>query len=113
MSVSQVTTHILDTGSGRPAAGVAVVLYVREGENWTLVGKGETDADGRIKNLGPEQIPGGAYRLNFAIGDYYAALGTDTFFPEVDLNFTVADTGEHYHVPLLLSPFAFSTYRGS
>ncbi|MFJ5956911.1 hydroxyisourate hydrolase [Paenarthrobacter sp. NPDC092416] len=113
MTVSQVTTHILDTGSGRPAAGVAVVLYVREGENWSLIAKGETDADGRIKTLGPERIPGGAYRLNFATGAYYEGLGTETFFPEVDLNFTVSDAGEHYHVPLLLSPFAFSTYRGS
>ncbi|KIA71662.1 5-hydroxyisourate hydrolase [Arthrobacter sp. MWB30] len=113
MSVSQVTTHILDTGSGRPATGVAVVLYVRDGDDWTLVGKGETDADGRIKNLGPERIPGGAYRLNFATCAYYEGLGTETFFPEVDLHFTVSDAGEHYHVPLLLSPFAFSTYRGS
>jgi 5-hydroxyisourate hydrolase len=113
MSVSQVTTHILDTGSGRPATGVAVVLYVRDGDDWTLVGKGETDADGRIKNLGPERIPGGAYRLNIATGAYYEGLGTETFFPEVDLHFTVSDAGEHYHVPLLLSPFAFSTYRGS
>jgi len=113
MSVSQVTTHILDTGSGRPATGVAVVLHVRDGDDWTLVGKGETDADGRIKNLGPERIPGGAYRLNFATGAYYEGLGTETFFPEVDLHFTVSDAGEHYHVPLLLSPFAFSTYRGS
>jgi len=113
MSVSQVTTHILDTGSGRPATGVAVVLYVRDGDDWTLVGKGETDADGRIKNLGPERIPGGAYRLNFATGAYYEGLGTETFFPEVDLHFTVSDAGEHYHVPLLLSPFAYSTYRGS
>ncbi|BCW12173.1 5-hydroxyisourate hydrolase [Arthrobacter sp. StoSoilB3] len=113
MSVSQVTTHILDTGSGRPATGVAVVLYVRDGDDWTLVGKGETDTDGRIKNLGPERIPGGAYRLNFATGAYYEGLGTETFFPEVDLHFTVSDAGEHYHVPLLLSPFAFSTYRGS
>lgn len=113
MTVSQVTTHILDTGSGRPAAGVAVVLYVREGGNWALVAKGETDADGRIKTLGPERIDAGAYRLNFATGAYYAGLGTETFFPEVDLNFTVSDAGEHYHVPLLLSPFAFSTYRGS
>ena len=112
MSVSQVTTHILDTGSGRPAAGVAVVLYVREGDDWTLVAKGETDADGRIKTLGPERIPGGAYRLNFATGAYYEQQGTATFFPEVDLVFEVTGA-EHYHVPLLLSPFAYSTYRGS
>ena len=113
MTVSQVTTHILDTGSGRPAAGVAVVLYVREGDNWTLIAKGETDADGRIKDLGPERIPGGAYRLNFATGAYYEGLGTETFFPEVVLTFGVVESEAHYHVPLLLSPFAYSTYRGS
>ncbi|MBT2512619.1 hydroxyisourate hydrolase [Arthrobacter sp. ISL-30] len=113
MTVSQVTTHILDTGSGRPAAGVAVGLYARDGDGWTPVAAGTTDADGRIKDLGPEHLPAGSYRLNFATGDYYAGLGTETFFPEVDLNFTISDGGEHYHVPLLLSPFAFSTYRGS
>lgn len=113
MTVSQVTTHILDTGSGRPAAGVAVGLFARDGDGWTPVATGTTDADGRIKDLGPEHLPAGSYRLNFATGDYYAGLGTETFFPEVDLNFTISDAGEHYHVPLLLSPFAFSTYRGS
>ena len=113
MSVSQVTTHILDTGSGRPAAGVAVGLFVRDGGTWTAVASGSTDTDGRIKDLGPERLPAGTYRLNFATGDYYSGLGTETFFPEVDMNFTVSDAGEHYHVPLLLSPFAFSTYRGS
>ncbi|BAS15885.1 5-hydroxyisourate hydrolase [Arthrobacter sp. Hiyo8] len=104
MSVSQITTHILDTGSGRPAAGVAVVLSVRDGDNWRHVASGTTDADGRIKDLGPERVDGGSYRLNFATGPYYKAQGVDTFFPEVDLSFTVSDAGEHYHVPLLLSP---------
>ena len=113
MTVSQVTTHILDTGAGRPAAGVAVVLYARDGEGWNLVASGTTDADGRAKDLGPELLPAGTYRLNFATGDYYEGLGTATFFPEVDLVFAVSDAGEHYHVPLLLSPFAYSTYRGS
>jgi 5-hydroxyisourate hydrolase len=113
MTVSQVTTHILDTGSGRPAAAVAVVLYARDGSGWNLVASGATDADGRAKDLGPERLPAGTYRLNFATGTYYEALGTATFFPEVDLVFTVSDAGEHYLVPLWLSPFAYSTYRGS
>lgn len=113
MTVSQVTTHILDTGAGRPAAGVAVVLYARDGGGWNLVASDTTDADGRAKDLGPELLPAGTYRLNFATGAYYEGLGTATFFPEVDLVFTVSDAGEHYHVPLLLSPFAYSTYRGS
>ena len=112
MSVSHVTTHVLDTGAGRPAAGIAVVLYANDGGNWTQLASGTTDADGRAKDLGPEQLAPGTYRLNFATGAYYAQHGTATFFPEVDLVFEVTGA-EHYHVPLLLSPFAYSTYRGS
>lgn len=114
MSVSQITTHVLDTALGRPAAGVAVGLYAHDdGGGWDLLATGTTDADGRIKELGPAQLPAGTYRLHFATGSYYEGLGTETFFPEVDLVFAVSDTGEHYHVPLLLSPFGYSTYRGS
>jgi 5-hydroxyisourate hydrolase len=112
MSVSHVTTHILDTGAGRPAAGVAVVLYANDGGSWTQLANGTTDADGRAKDLGPAELAPGNYRLNFATGAYYAGKGTATFFPEVDLIFEVTGA-EHYHVPLLLSPFAYSTYRGS
>jgi len=112
MSISHVTTHVLDTGAGRPAAGVAVVLFQHDGGTWHQLAASATDADGRAKDLGPEQLAPGRYRLNFGTGDYYAALGTATFFPEVDLVFEVTG-GEHYHVPLLLSPFAYSTYRGS
>lgn len=113
MSVSQVTTHILDTASGRPAAGVAVGLYAHDGGGWDLLATGTTDTDGRIKDLGPTELPAGTYRLNFDTGSYYEGMGTETFFPEVDLVFAVTGTGEHYHVPLLLSPFGYSTYRGS
>ena len=112
MSVSHVTTHVLDTGAGLPAAGVAVVLYANDGGSWAPLARGTTDADGRAKDLGPEQLAAGKYRLNFATGAYYAQQGTATFFPEVDLVFEVTGA-EHYHVPLLLSPFAYSTYRGS
>ncbi len=112
MTVSHVTTHVLDTGAGLPAAGVAVVLYANDGGNWTQLASGTTDADGRAKDLGPERLAPGKYRLNFATGTYYAQQGTATFFPEVDLVFEVTGA-EHYHVPLLLSPFAYSTYRGS
>ncbi|UZX04850.1 hydroxyisourate hydrolase [Arthrobacter sp. CDRTa11] len=112
MNPSHVTTHVLDTGAGRPAAGVAVVLYQHDGGGWQELARSATDADGRAKDLGPESLAAGRYRLNFATGDYYAGLGTATFFPEVDLVFEVTGA-EHYHVPLLLSPFAYSTYRGS
>jgi 5-hydroxyisourate hydrolase len=113
VSVSHVTTHILDTAAGRPAAGVAVELSAREGDVWSRIATGKTDADGRVKDLGPERLDAGTYRLTFATGAYFAGINTDTFFPEVSLAFTIAEVGEHYHVPLLISPFAFSTYRGN
>ncbi|MBS1673159.1 MAG: hydroxyisourate hydrolase [Actinobacteria bacterium] len=113
MSVSHVTTHILDTTLGRPAPGVAVVLEARDGDAWIGIGSGFTDADGRVKELGPEKLESGAYRLRFDTAAYFAGIKTDTFFPEVVLTFQVDTEQAHYHVPLLLSPFAYSTYRGS
>lgn len=113
MSISHVTTHVLDTGSGQPAADVAVSLHVLDGDGWVRIAGGVTDSDGRIKQLGPERLPSGTYRLAFDTGKYFAASGTETFFPEVTLTFSVVESGVHYHVPLLLSPFAYSTYRGS
>jgi 5-hydroxyisourate hydrolase len=113
MSVSHVTTHILDTTAGSPAVGVAVVLEARDGDVWNQIGSGFTDADGRVKELGPERLASGAYRLRFDTGAYFAGIKTDTFFPEVALTFSVDAEQAHYHVPLLLSPFAYSTYRGS
>ncbi|MGW9632263.1 hydroxyisourate hydrolase [Agromyces sp. NPDC055520] len=113
MTTSQITTHVLDATVGRPAAGVPVELSVHETSGWIIVGAGVTDADGRATALGPESVPTGQYRLRFDTGAYFAARGTDTFYPEVVLHFEVAEAGRHYHVPLLLSPFAYSTYRGS
>ena len=80
MSVSHVTTHILDTAAGKPAAGVAVELYARDGEAWSQIGSGRTDADGRVKDLGPERLPSGSYRIQFATGAYFAGIGQETFF---------------------------------
>lgn len=113
MSVSHVTTHILDTTLGRPAPGVAVVLEARDGDAWSGIGSGFTDADGRVKELGPERLESGIYRLRFDTAAYFAGISTDSFFPEVVLTFQVDAGQAHYHVPLLLSPFAYSTYRGS
>jgi 5-hydroxyisourate hydrolase len=113
MSVSHVTTHILDTSIGRPAPGVAVGLEARVGDGWVGIGTGLTDADGRVKELGPERLESGAYRLRFDTAAYFAGIDTDTFFPEVVLTFLVDAEQAHYHVPMLLSPFAYSTYRGS
>ena len=104
------STHVLDTSLGRPAAGVAAVL---EDSSGAVVGTGVTDSDGRIGVIGAEVLEAGDYRLRFAIGDYHAAQGVKGFYPEVVVAFTVADSGEHYHVPVLLSPYGFSTYRGS
>jgi 5-hydroxyisourate hydrolase len=104
--MSSLSTHVLDTARGRPAHGVPVRLY----EEDVVLATGTTDADGRIA-LVPVLAPG-IYRLWFDVASYAAATGQDSFFPEVSVTFTVADE-RHYHVPLLLSPFAFSTYRGS
>ncbi|KAB2369579.1 hydroxyisourate hydrolase [Actinomadura montaniterrae] len=101
------STHVLDAAKGLPAAGVAVRLDRRERDGtWTAVAEARTDADGRIKEWGAE--PGtGVHRLVFD------TAGLSDFYPEVTVAFTIDDAGRHYHVPLLLSPFAYSTYRGS
>jgi len=109
--MSSLSTHVLDTGLGRPAAGVPVRLSRVTGDQDDVLATGTTDDDGRIAELGPA-LEAGAYRLWFDVAAYAAASGQDIFFPEVTVTFTVADE-RHYHVPLLLSPFAFSTYRGS
>ena len=107
--MSTISTHVLDTGLGRPAEGVPVRLSRAESD--LVLATGTTDEDGRIAELQPRLEPG-TYRLWFDVAKYAAATGQEIFFPEVTVTFTVADE-RHYHVPLLLSPFAFSTYRGS
>ena len=108
--MSHVTTHILDASLGRPAADVTVVLEDAAG---TAIVTARTDADGRVKDLGPDRLAAGHYRLRFEVADYFARSGTETFYPIVTIDFTIADEEQHYHVPLLMSPFAYSTYRGS
>ena len=112
--MSAVTTHVLDTAEGRPAEDIAVRLEIREGAGFREVGHGVTDADGRLRTLLPAGAPAaaGTYRISFATEPYFARRKTPCFFPEVSIVFAVADGG-HYHVPLLLSPFGYSTYRGS
>lgn len=109
------STHVLDTSRGRPASGVEVFLERRGTDGgWQHVLAGVTDADGRISTLVPPgALGGGVYRLTFATGDYAAATGGTSFFPEVAVTFEVTDPDEHHHVPLLLSPYGYSTYRGS
>lgn len=110
---SFITTHVLDAARGAPAAGVAVVLEKAADGGWEPVGSGVTDDDGRVRDLGPERLPSGTYRLTFAVGDYFAASNTESFYPEVVVTCRIDAEQAHYHVPILLSPFAYSTYRGS
>ncbi|GHD12364.1 hydroxyisourate hydrolase [Zhihengliuella salsuginis] len=110
---SHITTHVLDTAAGRPAAGIAATLEAHAPDGWRQIGTGTTDDDGRISDLSPPAVEPGTYRITFTTGDYFAAQGSDSFFPEVVIAFRVSDPGSHYHVPLLISPFAYSTYRGS
>jgi 5-hydroxyisourate hydrolase len=110
---SRVTTHVLDATAGRPAAGVVAALERQTGAHWQEVSSGRTDADGRISDFGPEDLEPGVYRVTFATGPYFADRGQPTFYPEVVIPFRVDDPDVHYHVPLLLSPYAYSTYRGS
>src|SRR5262245_13842330 len=113
MNVSHVTTHVLDTTRGRPAAGVAVRLEARRPDGWEEIGSGVTDADGRITGLGPAALGAGTYRIEVDVGAYYRQAGVEPFFTSASLAFSLADPAQHYHVPLLISPFALSTYRGS
>jgi 5-hydroxyisourate hydrolase len=111
-----ITTHILDTSRGRPASGVPVTLEIQDaGQSWELIGKGRTDADGRLKELLPEKhlLREGIYRLTFETSLYFATENVESFYPEVIIIFHVRDAAQHYHVPLLLNPYGYSTYRGS
>ena len=111
--MSAVTTHVLDTALGRPAAGVAVRLERVADGSEVVLGTGTTDDDGRIGSLGPDRVDRGTYRLVFDTAGYFARTGQPCFFPQVSLSFVVADPDQHHHVPLLLSPFGLTTYRGS
>ena len=110
--MTHITTHVLDTSAGHPAVGVSVKLEMQTGTAWKEVATGTTDRDGRVANLTDgNDNPGGTYRLRFAVSDYFAARKISAFYPVVEVTFTV-NKGERYHVPLLLSPFGYSTYRG-
>lgn len=113
--MSKITTHVLDVSLGRPAANVPVLLETKlTSGDWKEEGRGSTDADGRLKDLtAGKSLRAGAYRLTFDTGAYFRARKTVGFYPQVSVVFEVRDTEEHYHIPLLLSPFGFSTYRGS
>ena len=114
--MSAITTHVLDTAQGRPAAGVTLQLEMQgEGGGWRVLGAGTTDGDGRLGDLLPDDfdLQPGIYRLVFETAAYFEAQGVRNFYPHVAVTFIVEDAGRHYHVPLLLSPYGYSTYRGS
>lgn len=109
-----ISTHVLDTSAGRPAAGVSVRLQHLDGGTWRDVTAAETNADGRVASLMPHGGPAaGTFRLTFDAAAYFAARGQETFYTTIAIDFVVRDTERHYHVPLLLSPYGYSTYRGS
>jgi len=112
--MSAITTHVLDTSRGRPAAELKIELHIKSGENWKSVGAGVTDENGRCNALlGEAPLAAGTYRLTFHAGPYFKAQHVETFYSDIPIIFEVRDARTHYHVPLLISPFGYSTYRGS
>lgn len=113
--MSAITTHVLDTSRGQPAGGVPVVLEIQPpGRDWKVLGQGATDAGGRLRLLPPgSPLEKGTYRLTFDTSTYFDSQGVQGLYPEVVVIFTVEDPSRHYHIPLLLSPYGYSTYRGS
>ncbi len=113
--MTQITSHILDTSQGAPAASVLITLMQQQDDDWLMLGSGDTDADGRVADFTGEveALAAGIYKLTFYLSDYYKALNQKCFYPYVDVVFEIAGDGQHYHVPLLLNPFGYSTYRGS
>jgi 5-hydroxyisourate hydrolase len=111
--MSTLTTHVLDTSRGRPAAGVPVRLDRHDGD-WKAIASGVTDPDGRLRDwIAGGTVDVGRYRLTFDTASYFSAHGVRAFYPFVEIVFDVDAPAEHFHVPLLLAPFGYSTYRGS
>ncbi|HUI51512.1 MAG TPA: hydroxyisourate hydrolase [Terriglobales bacterium] len=113
--MSKITTHVLDVSQGRPAPNVAIRLESQSTDgSWMELGHGATDNDGRLKDLTAEKnLPPGIYRLSFDTGSYFAKRQLESLYPQITIQFEVKPGQEHYHIPLLLSPFGYSTYRGS
>ena len=111
-----ITTHVLDTAIGRPAKGLPITLKVRKGSEWSELAKGITDDDGRIMDLLPanHQLEKNEYLMVFDTKSYFSKMSKQDFYPEVQVHFNITDPKDgHFHIPLLLSPFGYSTYRGS
>ena len=111
--MSRITTHVLDTALGAPGARVAVTLLRREANATLELARAVTDSDGRVRDFAIPSLVAGTYQLSFDTAGYFGASGRSAFFERVLIEFTVHDPSQHYHVPLLLSPFGYTTYRGS
>uniref|UniRef100_A0A182S2Q7 hydroxyisourate hydrolase n=1 Tax=Anopheles funestus TaxID=62324 RepID=A0A182S2Q7_ANOFN len=116
-TMPNLSTHILDTTRGKPATEVPVTLYYRtSSQSWTKISTGITDGDGRFRNFfteGQSTLEKGVYKLHFDVGPYFRGRSVESLYPFIEIVFTVADPTQHYHIPLLLNPFGYSTYRGS
>jgi 5-hydroxyisourate hydrolase len=113
--MSQITTHILDTTRGLPAQNVPITLFSQKGNSWQKINGGVTNKDGRLPDLltDDEKLPAGIYRMNFETKVYFEANNENGFYPYVDIVFEIDASGSHYHIPLLLTAYGYSTYRGS
>jgi hydroxyisourate hydrolase len=112
--MNSITTHVLDMARGIPAVGLSVTLHVHSANGWQEAGRGVTNEDGRVSNLlGEQNLKAGRYRLIFDTAAYLGRSNAFSFFPEIAVLFEVQDANQHYHIPLLLSPFGYSTYRGA
>lgn len=110
--MSPISTHILDTSLGKPAAGVVIRLEAQTAEGWIVISEAETNADGRIASMVEGGLAPGRYRLTAEIGEWFARTGRETLYPTAQIDVTIA-SGEHYHLPFLIAPWGWSTYRGS
>lgn len=115
LPMTQITSHVLDTTLGLPAREILVTLMQQHDDDWLLLGSGTTNQDGRVLDfIGSDDVlPAGIYKLTFYLADYHAAMSQKSFYPQVDVTVEIEGNGQHYHVPLLLSPYSYSTYRGS
>ena len=113
--MSQITTHVLDTAIGKPAKGIDLTLSRLENDEWIFLSGGTTNNDGRVGNLLADDVilTAGRYKVLFVTEEYFKNQGVDAFYPYADIVFDIEGDGQHYHIPLLLSPFGYSTYRGS
>ena len=111
--MTRITTHVLDTSRGQPASGIMVRLDRLTGARSEPVASARTDVEGRVRELTSEPVPTGHYRLSFETAEWFRASGRETLYPEIVIHFSVSESEPHYHIPVLLAPFGYTTYRGS